>query len=821
MDYIKTYRRFYYDMLIHGNALSAVIGAPLTVLFFIWKTEISFSNLQVVIVPGFIVFVAVAVMTYYWYQFLFAPFRWYFTAKAKGANFSEKHALILKERLSSAVVMFSLGLIAQWIIGLAVFSITSALLYGLTFDQLLYLWFGGILSIAVSLVFGTYFIPKTINALTQQGLFDDVRDTISGKPVTAFGSLIPILTGSASIVNVLLVIMLVTFGILLSHNYMQKMYSHTIDVISKQTGNKLDNFIEYTQNDCRMIAAFPDRNTINRVVSLRKIYSDCAILDNGNVIISGSGKYDSVFQKAITAIKYFEDKKSFVSKPVVMEKDKLPYFVVGDTINGRMYAALIAIDALKKLILADALIGKTGYIFLAYQDGAGFAHPYRDVTNDSLLNYEWGKKLYDNPNEFVSYKFGNDDKFGYCTKSKSGFLLIASIPKSEMNEYSKLLALLSLGIGLFWCVIATVILYRNVKRHLEPLQIAREVLNSVARGDLTQSLSVIKGDEVGILSAAVNKLISELRGAIAHIIQIADELASSSTQMSQAISSFTDNVQNEASTVEEISATVEEIAAGMENVAKRADSQNQSLSSLINLLKNLSQTIETVADTMNASVKEVELIAERSREGSQSLNQMNATMQVLSKSSDDMKNIVKIINDISEQINLLSLNAAIEAARAGDFGRGFAVVADEISKLAEQTALSIKEIDGLIKQNSTEMAKGTHNITQAIQTIGFIINGVKDISSRIEQVAAEMKEQLAINTKVQGMIADVQIGSEEIKNATQEQRVAINEISQSISTINELSQSNAGAAEEMSANAAGVEQLAVKLKEMVSFFKIS
>ncbi|MGB4269336.1 MAG: methyl-accepting chemotaxis protein, partial [Spirochaetota bacterium] len=779
------------------------------------------SNIQVVIVPGMIVFVVVTLMTYYWYQLLFAPFRWYFTAKAKGTSFSEKHALILKERLSSVVVMFSLGLIAQWVIGLSIFSITSALLYGISFDQLLYLWFGGILSIAISIIFGSYFIPKTVNRLSQEGVFDDVRDVISGKPVTVFGSLIPILTGSASIVNVLLVIMLVTFGIVLSHSYMQKMFANNIDTIAKQTGHKLDRFLEYTKNDCRFIATSPDRNTLNRIVTLRKIYTDCAILDNGNIVLSGKGKYDGVFEKALGTLKTFTDSTCFITKPVFVENEKRAYFAAGDIINGKIYAALIPLDSFGKFILENAVIGKTGYIFITYDDGAGLVHPHQDITNDSLLQHDWGKKLLQNQNVFISYNFYSDDSYAYCTKSKLGFLLVASIPKAEMNEYSKLLALLSLGIGLFWCAVATIILYRNIKRHLEPLKAAREVLSGVAQGDLTQSLAIIKGDEVGILSAAVNRLISELRGTIAHIIQIADELASSSTQMSQAITSFTDNVQSEASTVEEISATIEQISAGMENVAKRADSQNKSLTSLINLLKNLSQTIETVADTMNASVKEVELIAERSREGSQSLNQMNATMQVLSKSSDDMKNIVKIINDISEQINLLSLNAAIEAARAGDFGRGFAVVADEISKLAEQTAISIKEIDGLIKQNSTEMVKGTQNITQAIQNIGFIINGVRDISTRIEQVASDMKEQLAINTKVQGMIAEVQVGSEEIKNATEEQRVAINEISQSISTINELSQNNAGAAEEMSANASGVESLAVKLKEMVSFFKIA
>jgi len=812
MDYLKLYRRFYLDMLIHGNALSAIIGAPLTVLFFILQTEITFSSLHVVIVPGIIVFVVVSLMTFLWYRGLFAPFRWFFTAKAKGTQFSEKHALMLKERMSSVAVLFSLGLIAQWTIGLAVFSITSALLYGLTFDQLLYLWFGGILSVGISIPFGSYFISKTIKRLTDDGLFDEVKNVISVKPVTIFGSLIPILTGSTGMVNVLLVIMLVTFGIVLSHGYMKTMYAQNINSISNQAGHKLDEMIDGVVNDCKMI---------NRIVSLKKYYADFAIIENGNVTTSGTGRYDAIIEKGILSKKSLSQDGEFITKPIIYEKEKKAYVVVGDTINGRVYAALIAVDAIKEQIFKDVIIGRTGYIFVTYEDGSGLVHPKIDITSNALTQYEWGKRLINNHNTLIAYKFNNDDNYGYCTKSGKGFLLIANIPKSELNEYSKLLALLSLGVGLFWCVVATVILYRTTRGHLEPLKNAREVISKVAQGDLTQNLDIIKGDEVGILSSAVNILIKELREAIAHIIRISDELASSSTQMSQSITSFADNVQNEASTVEEISATVEEISAGMENVARRADGQNQSLSLLINLLNNLSTTIQTVADTMNASVKEVELIADRSREGSQSLNQMNSTMQVLSKSSADMKNIVKIINDISEQINLLSLNAAIEAARAGDFGRGFAVVADEISKLAEQTAQSIKEIDNLIKQNSTEMTKGTQNITQAIQNIGFIINGVKDISTHIEHVASEMKEQLAINTNVQNMIADVQSGSEEIKNATEEQRVAILEISRSITNINDLSQSNAGAAEEMSANATNVESMAVQLKEVMAFFKIS
>ncbi|MGQ9843419.1 MAG: methyl-accepting chemotaxis protein [Spirochaetota bacterium] len=817
MEYKKLYQRFYFETLLHVNAFSAIVGAPLTVLFFIWKTEISLSNLYMVIVPGIIVFAVVTAMSYFMYDNILAPFRWYFTSKAKNTAFDEKHALMVKERLSSLTIIFSLGLIVQWLIGLLVFSLSIALLYGITFDQLLYVWFGGILSVAVSLFWISYNIPKTIDKLTQKGIFDDIKNSIGTKPITVFGSLIPILSSSASIVNILIVIILVTFGIVVSHNYIQKIYEQNIQITTNQVGHNFDTLIEDTLHDCALLAIHPDRNTINRLVSLKQKYEDMAIVDAS--ILSGTNKFNAIIQRAL--VNKVELSKGFITKPVQSESDNKEYVVVGLPIGGKIYAALFSILQLKKFLLDTVTIGNSGYIFIAYNDGSGLMHPAMSIVNDSLHNYEWGKKLLTNQNSFISYRFNNEDKFGYSFTTNMGFLIIASILRSELNEYSRFLALISLGVGLFWSAIGTIILFRNIKRHLEPLVQAREVISIAAKGDLTQHLDIIKGDEVGILATSVNILIEKLRVAISQIIHISDELASSSTQMSQAITSFTDNVQNEASTVEEISATIEEISAGMENVARRADSQNQSLSSLIGLLKNLSHTIQRVADTMNDSVKQVEIIADKSHEGSQSLNQMNTTMQVLAKSSDDMKNIIKIINDISEQINLLSLNAAIEAARAGDFGRGFAVVADEISKLADQTAQSIKEIDTLIKQNSAEMGKGSQNINQAIQTIGYVINGVKDISQHIEQVALEMKEQLSINARVQGMISDVQTGSEQIKHATEEQRVAIMEISRSISSINELSQSNAGAAEEMSANASGVEQLAVKLREMVSFFTLS
>jgi len=807
-------------MLVYGNALSALIGAPLTVLFFIWQTEISLSNIHVVLVPGAAVMAVVTVLTYLWYQFLLAPFRWYFTSREKGTDFGEKQALIVKERITNISVLYSLGLIGQWIIGLLTFSIVSALLYGLTFDQLLYLWVGGIISISVSVMAGSFFIPRTINRIVEKGVFNNIINVISTRPVTWFGSLVPVITSSNSIVSILLVFLLTASGILLAHNLIEDLYETNVKTLTGQVSENLDNTFNEAFEDMELISQLSSPSeSARRLRSLKPEYNDILIIENGNIISSLTGQYNSLIRKSWNNLELEKSGNNVVSKPVIDKKRNNSYVIAGHRLGNRLYAVIFQAKQLRELILDEVVIGQSGYIFVGYQDGDGLVHPKMDITVKSIFDYDWGKSLYKNAGTFIPYLFQGEHKIGYLENTNTGFILIATFPRSELNMYSKKLAIITVLIGLLWSIFAAAIIYRNVRRLLSPLQEAREVISNIANGDLTSRMDIARGDEVGILSSAVNILTNELREAISGIYGISDQLASSSSHMSMAISSFSENVQNEASTVEEISATIEEISAGMENVARRADSQNESLVSLISLLKNLSETIQKVADTMNVSIEQVDMITRKSSEGSQSLNQMNNTMKVLAKSSDDMKNIIQIINDISEQINLLSLNAAIEAARAGDFGRGFAVVSDEISKLADQTAQSIKEIDNLIMQNSTEMSKGTVTIEQSIQTFGIIIQGVEHVSGRMQQVATEMNEQLSLNTRVQKMITEVQAGSEEIKNATGEQRAAVSEISTSIGSINELAQTNAGAAEEMSANASNVEDLAVKLKDMVSFFK--
>jgi len=192
---------------------------------------------------------------------------------------------------------------------------------------------------------------------------------------------------------------------------------------------------------------------------------------------------------------------------------------------------------------------------------------------------------------------------------------------------------------------------------------------------------------------------------------------------------------------------------------------------------------------------------------------MSDSMEKIRDRSREMTNIVAIINDISDRINLLSLNAAIEAARAGDAGRGFAVVADEISKLADQTSSSVKDIDTLIRDSDREVERGISSVQNNVEIITLFMQGLDSIYQTIRDISESMKRQTGANDLLRLEIETVNKNSEDIRVASTEQKNAADEIVRAISVINELTQSNAAGSEEMTARAEEVMRIASKLKE--------
>lgn len=355
-----------------------------------------------------------------------------------------------------------------------------------------------------------------------------------------------------------------------------------------------------------------------------------------------------------------------------------------------------------------------------------------------------------------------------------------------------------------------------------PIRQAISILKDIAEGegDLTKQLTVESKDEIGTMAKYFNDFIVKLRALISKSKSISGELAGAIEEMEVTTTTVSDNVRTQAASSEEISATVDEVTAGTAGVAKNSDEQAECMQTLTEEIKKLSSVITEIGKDIAVTEAKTREIYEDAKSRESSLHTMGQSMMSISESSKEMSNIIKIIRGISDQINLLSLNAAIEAARAGDAGRGFAVVADEISKLAEETAQSLGEIGTLVTKNDKEIAVGLQNIQDTLETITRVINGVDAIREMIHSMAELMSRQGEFNESVVANAKIVRLKSQEIKDALAEQKIAMDEILKSISNIAMLSQSNSSGADDLKSHAKAVTDLADTLTMQVDRFKV-
>jgi methyl-accepting chemotaxis protein len=346
-------------------------------------------------------------------------------------------------------------------------------------------------------------------------------------------------------------------------------------------------------------------------------------------------------------------------------------------------------------------------------------------------------------------------------------------------------------------------------------------LKEIASGDgnLNVSLKVDSRDEIGELAKYFNEFVAKIRKVISEVKVQSSDLANATNDMTPILSNFSESSQEQASSTEEITATIEEVSAGMDHIARSAKYQFEIISTLSERMKSLSEIIHEMEGRITDTKGLAGDISSKAKAGEASIQSMNDSMSRINNSSDQMKNIVSIISDISKQTNLLSLNASIEAARAGDAGRGFAVVADEIAKLAVLTSQSIKNIDGLIRSNSEEISQGYSSIQGTVSMIKMIMDGINSINAMMIKLAESMATQMRINEEVNEEAGKVREKSNEIKMSTEEQKLAIEAISNSVMTINDLTMEISNGSQNMLISFDKTIGITTELKTQVDFFK--